>query len=130
MAAAGEANHARPEATPEPAAAAAETAKAKAAELAKSKPAPPAVIPAGSAGLAEKTDGILLRYNEDQREWERLLKETPLKTSDRLLCLEPFRAAIDLGKIRIAMVHETEVRDPALIRPTPSRRSSSCRARS
>ena len=111
VAAAGEANHARPEATPEPAAEAAERTKtAKTAELAKSKPASPAVIPAGSAGLAEKTDGILLRYNEDRREWERLVKETPLKTSDRLLCLEPFRALIDLGKIRIAMVRETEVR--------------------
>jgi hypothetical protein len=83
---------------------------AKAEELAKSKPAPLPTIPAGSAGVAEKADGILLRYNETRREWERLVNETPLKTSDHLLCLEPFRAGVDLAKIRIGLIRETEVR--------------------
>jgi hypothetical protein len=83
---------------------------AKPADLAKAKPAPPAAVPSGSAGLAEKPDGVLLRYNEERREWDRLTSETPLKTSDRLLCLEPFRAWIVLGKIRIGLVRQTEVR--------------------
>ena len=83
---------------------------------------------AGSAGLAEKSDGILLRYNEEKREWERLVKETSLKTYDRLLCLEPFRAAIDLGKVRIALVGLTEVRLLAPASADPRPRSSSCRA--
>ncbi len=78
--------------------------------VAKTKEAPPPVIPAGSAGVAEKPDGILLRFDEGRRLWDRLVDETPLKTSDRLLSLEPFRATIDLGKIRIGLVRETEVR--------------------
>jgi hypothetical protein len=86
------------------------TKTANAADLAKAKPAAAPVVPAGSAGVAEKADGILLRFNESKGEWERLVHETPLKTSDRLLCLEPFRAAIDIGKIRIGLVRETEVR--------------------
>ncbi len=43
-------------------------------ESAKAKEKPPTALPAGSAGLADKSDGILLRYNEEKREWERLLK--------------------------------------------------------
>ena len=78
--------------------------------MAKARPATPAAVPAGSAGLAEKPDGVLLRYNEERREWDRITSETPLKTSDRLLCLEPFRAWIDLGKSRIGLVRETQVR--------------------
>src|SRR5262249_26379693 len=95
---------------PEPAGKA-ETPQAAAPQKAKpGPPAPPPTAPAGVAGLAEKSDGILLRYSEDRREWERLDKEIPLKTSDRILCLEPFRAAIDVGKVRIRLIHETEVR--------------------
>ncbi len=85
-----------------------ETAKGE--ESAKAKDKARTDLPAGSAGLADKSDGILLRYNEEKREWERLVKETPLKPNDRLLCLNPFRAAIDLGKVRIALVGLTEVR--------------------
>src|SRR4029077_20679037 len=78
---------------------------------AKSKDAAP--VPtgsAGSSGLAEKTDGILLRFNPDKREWERLADSSPLNRSDRLLCLPPFRASITLGKMSIVMLGGTEVR--------------------
>src|SRR5262249_38068090 len=89
----------------------AEEAKtAKAVEPENSKPAPPPTVPAGVAGLAEKPDGILLRYNDDRREWDRLDKETPMKVSDRILGLEPFRASIDVGKVRLVLVRETEIR--------------------
>jgi hypothetical protein len=105
------------DATPGPGAGAAPTpgpaepAKAtKAADQEKPKPAPSPTVPAGVAGLAEKPDGILLRFNEDHREWDRLDKETPLKVSDRILCLEPFRASIDVGKVRLVLVRETEIR--------------------
>jgi hypothetical protein len=97
---------------PEPA----EAAKTAKADPAKAKSANPPVIPAGSAGVAEKADGILLRYDEGKRLWDRLVDETPLKTSDRLLCLEPCRAAIDVDKVRIGLVRETEVR--VLSRPS------------
>jgi hypothetical protein len=82
----------------------------KPADQAKSTPEKPADVPAGSAGLAEKNDGVLLRYDDGKRQWDRLVNETRLKTSDRLLCLTPFRAAIDVGKIRLGLVGETEVR--------------------
>src|SRR5262249_45939464 len=84
--------------------------RAKAADVAKAKPANPPAVPAGSAGIAEKADGILLRSDEGKRRWDRLVEEAALKTSDRLLCLEPCRAAIDVGKVRIGLVRETEVR--------------------
>jgi hypothetical protein len=123
VAAAGESAKPQPDRAPEPPAGseagagtteAAKTAKAE--EAAKSKNAATPVVPAGSAGLTEKSDGILLRYNEEKREWDRLVSETSLKTSDRLLCLLPFRASIDLGKMRIGLVDETEVR--VLSRPS------------
>ena len=78
---------------------------------AKSKEAapPPAASP-GSVGLAAATDGILLRYNPDQRIWERLKGPTPLAPSNRLLCLAPFRATVTLGKVQIVLVGESEVR--------------------
>ena len=94
-----------------PPAPAGETAKgAEAADKEKPKPAPPPDVPAGVAALAEKTDGILLRYNDEKREWDRIDKETRLKTSDRILSIEPFRAAVDVGKVRIDLIHETEIR--------------------
>jgi hypothetical protein len=67
-------------------------------------------IPAGAAGLAEASEGILLRYDADEREWTRLLRATPLSQFDRLLSLAPFRSTITLDKIRINLVGETEVR--------------------
>jgi hypothetical protein len=69
-----------------------------------------ATVAAGSAALAEKPDGVLLRYNPRERAWERLTEATPLDRPDRLLCLAPFRASISLGKIRVTLVGETEVR--------------------
>ena len=66
--------------------------------------------PSGSAGLADAPDGILLRYNPDQRTWERLTGPTPLATSSRILCLAPFRAQIVVGKVQIVLIGESEVR--------------------
>ena len=67
-------------------------------------------IPSGSAGLAEKADGLFLRYNTDKREWDRLSGATALNRSDRLLCLTPFRSSITMGKMRITLVGETGIR--------------------
>ena len=83
---------------------------AKAATEAASKDVPVASVPSGSAGLADKAEGVLLRYNADKREWDRITAATPLNRSDRLLCLTPFRASITIGKIRIQLVGETEIR--------------------
>ena len=70
----------------------------------------PVKLPAGSSGLASTDGGILLRYNGDQREWERLTGTTPVSRSDRLLCLAPFRATVTLRNFPLVMVGETEIR--------------------
>ncbi len=75
-----------------------------------SKPLEPGPVPAGASGLADAVDGILLRYDTDQRDWTRLVAATALARSDRLLCLSPFRAPITLGKTRITLVGQTEIR--------------------
>jgi hypothetical protein len=70
----------------------------------------PSEIPVGAAGLAEPLDGILLRYNVDDREWVRLASPTSLSRSDRLLCLAPSRAQITIGKLKLSLLGETEIR--------------------
>ena len=87
-------------------------AAAKAADAApKSTVAtPPPVIPAGALGVAAAPEGILLRYNSDLREWERLTAPTPLTASTRLLCLAPSQAKIQVGKTQLVMVGESEIR--------------------
>ena len=82
----------------------------KTAPEAASKDVPVASVTSGSAGVADKTKGVLLRYNTDNREWDRITAVTPLNRSDRLLCLTPFRASITIGKVRMQLVVETEVR--------------------
>jgi hypothetical protein len=67
-------------------------------------------LPAGSSGLAATDGGVLLRFNVDQREWERLTGAVPVIRSDRLLCLSPFRATLTLGSFPLVMVGETEIR--------------------
>jgi hypothetical protein len=69
-----------------------------------------AVVSAGSAGLAAAPEGVLLRYDPDKREWERLTGPTPLSAGNRLLCLIPSRAAITIGKSQLVMVGESEIR--------------------
>ena len=72
--------------------------------------APPVrAVPAGSVGVVDKVNGILLRFNTDKREWERIAEGTSLGTSDRLLCLEPFRARIIVAKTPITLIGETQV---------------------
>ena len=71
---------------------------------------PPArAVPAGSVGVVDKVNGVLLRFNTDKREWERIAEGTTLATSDRLLCLEPFRARIVVAKTPITLIGETQV---------------------
>ena len=78
---------------------------------AKNEMATPAVraVPAGSVGVVDKVNGILLRFSTDKREWERIAEGTSLNSSDRLLCLEPFRARIVVAKTPITLIGETQV---------------------
>ena len=71
---------------------------------------PPArAVPAGSVGVVDKVDGLLLRFQAEKREWERIAEGTSLSTSDRLVCLEPFRARILVAKTPITLIGETQV---------------------
>ena len=90
-----------------------ETSTAKVAKVADSKTKEPATsheVPAGAAGLADPADGILLRYNPDNRMWECLTGPTSLNRNDRLLCLAPCRAVISIGNLRLTMLGETAIR--------------------
>jgi hypothetical protein len=85
------------------------SAKAK-SEPSKSAPARTVPIPVGALGAVEKSDGIFLRYNPEKREWERIGDGTSLSSTDRLLCLAPFRARIVLGKLPLTLIGETHLR--------------------
>ena len=67
-------------------------------------------IPAGAVGIVDKSDGVLLRFSAEKREWERIAEGTSLASSDRLLCLAPFRARIAVGKAPLTLVGETQIR--------------------
>jgi hypothetical protein len=86
------------------------TKVAKVADPKTKESALPREVPPGAAGLAEPLDGILLRYNPDDREWVRLTSPTSLSRSDRLLCLAPSRALISIGKLQLSLLGETEIR--------------------
>lgn len=66
-------------------------------------------IPQGAVGVAAKIDGMLLRYDVDKREWERLAEGAALNASDRLLVLDPFRAVVATGKSTIDLLGNTEI---------------------
>jgi hypothetical protein len=98
-----------------------ETTPGKAKTETTIKP-PTRQVPTGSVGVVEKADGVLLRFSNDKREWERIAEGTPLGMSDALLCLAPFQARIIVGKTPITLLGETLIRltaknatdDPAL----------------
>jgi hypothetical protein len=70
---------------------------------------PAGEVPPGSVGLAKKPTGVLLRFNPERRDWERLTGATALREQDRLLSLAPFRSAIELGTADVDLVGETEI---------------------
>jgi hypothetical protein len=77
----------------------------------KSEERPPArTIPAGAVGVVHHTGGVLLRFNNEKREWERIAEGTALGTGDHLICLAPFQARVVLGKAVVRLIGETQVR--------------------
>jgi hypothetical protein len=66
-------------------------------------------LPLGAIGLAGRSDGVVLRFNTEKREWERLAAQAPLRALDRLLSLAPYRTTLELGAARVDLVGETEV---------------------
>ena len=91
----------------------AEAAKGSDARTGDGMPTPPAIdlenpVPPGSVGLVKKPVGVLMRFRPD-RQWERLSVATPLRESDRLLNLEPFRNTVEVGTADVDLIGETEV---------------------
>jgi hypothetical protein len=66
-------------------------------------------LPPGVIGVTEQTQGVLLRYNTERREWEQLVDPTQLKSQDRMLGLDPFRSTLSFGQAKVDLVGETEV---------------------
>lgn len=71
-------------------------------------PAPAVETPAG-VWTAKKPAGILLRYNSERRDWERIAEPTPLRDQARLASLDPFRATLEVGPAAVDLVGESEV---------------------
>ncbi len=103
---------------PAPEKPAAETAAlaktAEASALAKDAAAKADLKPApkikSRLGVLEAPDALALRYDPDQRQWTRLAERTTIARSDRILCLEPFRASLPLGGARFELIGETDIR--------------------
>jgi len=112
----------QPGAAPAPEIAAA-TPKPQPGELPKVQPAAeapaasPTKLPAGTVGMTEKKDDVLLRFNDEHREWERLSEASILNPSDRLTCLAPFHATLDLASASLTMIGAAELR---LLASTPT----------
>ncbi len=68
--------------------------------------------PKGTSGLAapETSDSVVLRYDNDAREWVRIMGPTPLGRGERVLSVPPSRAFVTLGTVRLVLVGDTEVR--------------------
>jgi hypothetical protein len=86
-----------------------ETSETGTARVMTKEAAPRTDLPPGVIGMTEKTDGVLLRYNTEKREWEQLVDPTPLRSQDRMLSLDPFRSTLSVGQAKIDLVGETEV---------------------
>jgi len=105
---------------PEPSMPSAELAKdapaAKAAAAAPAKESQPAAdlrpsvakAPPGP-GMIDPTSVLVLRYDPEDRQWERITNRTLLARLDRVLCLEPFRVDLGMGPLRLQAVGETEI---------------------
>ncbi|MBV8126361.1 MAG: hypothetical protein JO114_01705 [Planctomycetaceae bacterium] len=106
----GAVKEAEPEATTGSAAASSKTADNSGKPKNEPGATPPArAVPAGSVGVVDQVDGLLLRFHAEKREWERIAEGTSLSTSDRLVCLEPFRARIVVARTPITLIGETQV---------------------
>lgn len=66
-------------------------------------------LPPGVVAMTEKAQGVFLKFNPEQRQWEPLAEPSPLKSQDRLVSLDPFRNTFDVGSARVDLVGETDV---------------------
>jgi anti-sigma factor RsiW len=84
----------------------AESTKAKPAEPPKPEPAPPEPALATYAS----SSGVLLRADENGREWRRLSQKAEIKAKESVLCLPSFRAMVQQAAgPGVELVGETEL---------------------
>ncbi len=77
-------------------------------ETAPAKPETGAV--GGSSGTLITNDGIALRWNTESRLWTRVADKEAIHKDERIVCLAPFRTAVQVGEIRLDLVGPTEIR--------------------
>jgi hypothetical protein len=66
-------------------------------------------LPAGAVASVGKGDGIVLRWNETNRGWERLAPGAGLRADDRVVGLPPFRNQIVLDGALIELFGDAEI---------------------
>lgn len=100
--AAADAEPDEPEPEPE-----AEPAKAEAEKVA----APARVaVPAGSAAVVARLEGMLLRYDDETREWVRAREKDGVRAGDRLMTSPTSTARLDGPDGALDLLDETEIR--------------------
>jgi hypothetical protein len=84
----------------------------------KAEPAPPAAepevagllsLPAGAIGGLAQSPGVVLRDDEETKEWTRMKEGDALKADVRVVNLDPFRDVFQVGKTRVEMVGAGEI---------------------
>ncbi|WZO96675.1 hypothetical protein EP7_003680 [Isosphaeraceae bacterium EP7] len=85
---------------------------------AKPEPAPPTEepevagllnLPAGAIGGLAQSPGVVLREDEETKEWGRMKEGDALKADERVVNLDPFRDTFQVGKTRLEMVGAGEI---------------------
>ncbi len=100
--AAADAAPAEPEPEPEP-----EPAKAEAEKKAAPERVP---VPAGSSAVVARLEGMLLRYDDEAREWVRAHEKDGVRAGDRLMTPPTSTARLDGPDGALDLLDETEVR--------------------
>lgn len=70
----------------------------------------PKAQPAAGGNLVEQSEGLLLRFKEDTKTWERIIADSPLSAGDRLVALPPSRHVFSVAGERFEMFGGTEIR--------------------
>ena len=72
------------------------------------RPAP--ALPAGVVGRVDEVGGIVVRSGEGAGTWSRLEADDELRDGDRIVCLAPYRATLQVGTAEVVLVSQVELR--------------------
>jgi hypothetical protein len=81
------------------------------APLAVGGPEPEAApVPAGAVGVVAPGEFLLLRFNTESKNWERLVTGATLRDGDRILNLPSSLSVVTIGGVRVSLVGDTELK--------------------